>query len=143
MSKKTVLFISTRNNCRSLIAEAYLNFFAGGEFEAESAGLLPQEPDESTREAMKEENIDISGHVPRSVFEVKNSGKFFNYVILTCGRETVAEVPDFPGSDDHIKWNIDGAFYSGLTYPQKLALTKKIRDEIRSKVIGFLQAYKK
>lgn len=142
MTVKNVLFISTRNNCRSVMAQAYLNAFGSGCFNSDSAGFVPQDPDSFTEKVMAEENIDVTRHIPRSVFDAKNSGKFYNYVILTCARETVIDIPSFPGSEKHIKWEIDGAFYSGLNPSQKLNITRKIRDEIRAKVIEFVNLYK-
>lgn len=141
MRKKQVLFISTHNSCRSQIAEAYLNTLAGDRFEAMSAGLSPSAVEPIAVEIMKEEGIDISSAVSKSAQHLKDSHKFFNYVIKTCGKEMLKDVPVFPGADDKICWNVAGNDYSGISQAQKTAITRKIRDEIRANIIKFINLH--
>jgi arsenate reductase len=138
MKKQKVLFVSTRNCCRSQMAEAYLNTFAPDRFQAESAGLEPGIIDQFAVQVMKEDGIDMSLAVSKSVHLLKGSGNLYNYVIRTCAKEVHADVPVFPGANDRICWHVSGNGYSGLSSSQKLAVTRKIRDEIRSHVIQFI-----
>lgn len=138
MRKKRILFISTYNTCRSQIAEAYLNAIAPDRFHAESAGLEPGTLDPFAVEVMKEDGIDMSRTVSKSVYLLKETNILYNYVIHTCGKEILKDVPVFPGADDRICWHVAGTGYSGISSAQKMVVTRKIRDEIRSNVIQFI-----
>jgi arsenate reductase (thioredoxin) len=141
MRKITVLFISTNNGARSQMAEAFLNSLGKGNFTAESAGLKPGFLDPFAIDAMKEYGIDISGHTVRNVHDLYSGQKFYNYVIETCDREILNESPSFPGSNHKIKWLIEKTSYPGLSEGQAMDKIRKIRDEIRSKVLDFIACH--
>lgn len=42
MNEQRIIFLCTGNSCRSQIAEAFLNQYAGDRYEAHSAGLEPK-----------------------------------------------------------------------------------------------------
>jgi arsenate reductase (thioredoxin) len=143
VKKQNVLFISTRNSCRSQIAEAYLNTFAPDRFYAKSAGLEPGIIDPFAVQVMKEDGIDMSLAVSKSVHLLKGSGKMYDYVVRTCAKEVHEDIPVFPGANDRICWHIAGNGYSGLSSAQKLVVTRRIRDEIRANIIQFISQYGK
>lgn len=125
------------------MAEAYLNTLSGESFHAESAGLIPGVIDSFAIQVMKEENIDISDSFSKSVYSMKEDHKIYNYVIRTCGKEVLKNIPMFPGADDKLCWHIEGTNYSDISSAQKLAITRKIRDEIRTNIIQFINIHKK
>jgi arsenate reductase len=68
---KRVLFVCIGNACRSQMAEAFARAQGSDVLVASSAGLFPARavpPD--TLRAMKEKNLDLSGHVPKSVVDL-------------------------------------------------------------------------
>jgi arsenate reductase len=87
MEKIKVLFVCIHNSARSQMAEAYLNELAGDRFIAESAGIEPGVLNQLVVESMKEDGIDISGNMTKSVFDFYKHGKLFNYVITVCDKE--------------------------------------------------------
>ena len=67
MNKPVVLFVCTGNSARSQMAEGLLRKHAGDRFDARSAGTEPEGLNPLSVEAMKEIDIDISGHRSRDL----------------------------------------------------------------------------
>jgi arsenate reductase len=90
MPGKRVLFVCVGNACRSPMAEGYAKYFAKTmkkELHAESRGVdAASHVTQTSVEAMREEGIDISSHVPRQ-FEDRDIDRFD--VIVTMGPEVV------------------------------------------------------
>ncbi len=116
------------------MAEAFLNEICGDQFEAHSAGLEPGKLDPLAIEAMREIGIAISQKQTQSVFDVFKSGELFAYVITVCDESSAGRCPIFAGVTRRLHWSFpDPAALSG-THEQRLAGTRKIRDEIRARV---------
>ena len=132
--KQKVLFICVHNSARSQMAEAFLNELCGDEFEAHSAGLEPGNLNPVAVEAMREIGIDISQKRTQSVFDVFKSGELFTYVITVCDETSAERCPIFPGVTTRLHWSFpDPAALTG-TREQRLAGTRKIRDQIRARI---------
>jgi arsenate reductase len=138
MDKIKVLFLCIHNSARSQMAEAYLQKLGGNKFEVESAGLEPGVLNPLAVEVMKEDGIDISGNPTKDVFALLEQGRSFYYVITVCDAKNSERCPVFPGMHKKINWNFTDP--SGLTgtYQQKLAETRKVRDEIKAHVQQFI-----
>ena len=68
---KRVLFVCIGNACRSQMAEAFARAYGSDVLVPSSAGLFPAKavpPD--TFRAMEEKNLDLSGHVPKSLVDL-------------------------------------------------------------------------
>ena len=116
------------------MAEAFLNEVCGDYFEAHSAGLEPGNLDLRAVEAMREIGIDISHNQTQSVFDVFKSGELFAYVITVCDESSAERCPIFPGVTKRLHWSFpDPAGLTG-TREERLAGTRKIRDQIRARV---------
>jgi arsenate reductase len=132
--KQNILFICVHNSARSQMAEAFLDGICGDQFEAHSAGLEPGTLNPLAVEAMREIRIDISQKQTQSVFDVFKSGALFSYVITVCDETSAERCPIFPGVARRLHWSFpDPAALSG-THEERLASTRKIRDEIRARV---------
>ena len=132
--KQKVLFICVHNSARSQMAEAFLNDLCGDQFEAHSAGLEPGKLNSLAVEAMREIRIDISQKQIRSVFDVFKSGDLFPYVITVCDEISAERCPIFPGVTKRLHWSFpDPAALTG-TREERLAGTRKIRDQIRARI---------
>ncbi|MCD8555012.1 arsenate reductase ArsC [Seleniivibrio sp.] len=137
MAKK-VLFVCVHNSARSQMAEAYLNAYSLGRFEAESAGLEPGELNPYVIKVMAEEGIDISGNSAKSVFDFFKQGKLFNYVITVCDTEASERCPIFPGITSRIHWSFPDPSTAAGSEEEKLAYARKIRDMVKQQIVKFL-----
>ena len=137
-SAPRVLFICVHNSGRSQMSEAFLNYYAGDRFDAQSAGLEPGELNPLAVEAMAEIGIDISRNRTKSVFDIWKSGKLFQYVIAVCDAESAEKCPIFPGPTRRLHWSFHDPSKVTGTYGQKLQKVRQIRDEIAAKIQGWL-----
>src|SRR5438874_12905321 len=139
--KKKVLFICVHNSARSQMAEALLNLACPDNFEAHSAGLKPGTVNPLAVEAMKEIGIDISAKKTQSVFDVFKSGQFFRHVITVCDESEAGGCPIFPGVTKRLHWPFDDPSKFTGTHEERLERTRRVRDEIRSRIDSFCEEH--
>ena len=133
--KPKVLFLSTGNATRSLIAEGFLRTLAAGRFDITSVGAEPSALNDLASEVMKEVGIDISGQKPKSVAQWLKER--FRYVIAIC--DTAEErSPVFPFSLRVRHWSIvDPNTSEGLPELRTEAY-RHVRDELKNQVCQFI-----
>ncbi len=127
--KKRVLILCTSNSAWSQMAEGLLREIGGDDLQVESAGVIKSFVRPQAIAAMKEISIDISGHRSKSVNEF--SGQNFNYVITVCDNAKES-CPVFPGNVKRIHWSFDDPADATGDESEKLAVFRRVRDEIRS-----------
>ena len=132
--KPKVLFLCTGNSARSQMAEGLLRHIAGDRFEVFSAGIEPSHVRPQAREAMREIGIDISGHRSKSVEEF--AGQEFDYVITVCDNAR-KRCPFFPGKTERIHWSFDDPAAVVGDREAQLAVFRRVRDEIKSRLREF------
>lgn len=116
------------------MAEAWLNRICGELFEAQSAGLAPGTINPLVVRAMREMNIDLANKPTQEVFEVWKSGQIFQYVITVCSEAEAKGCPVFAGVTTRLHWPFADPSQLSGTDEEKLAATRKIRDDIRAKI---------
>jgi arsenate reductase len=133
--KSKVLFLSTGDATRGLIAEGFLRTLTGDRFEVVSASVEPGALDPLAGEVMKEAGIDICGQKPRSVaYSLKQR---FGHVIAICDT-TKERSPIYPFALSVLHWDIvDPNSVTGLP-EQKSEVFRRVRDEIKDKVKQFV-----
>jgi arsenate reductase len=135
--QKRVLILCTGNSARSQMAEGLLRHDGGPAFDVHSAGTRPSRVRPEAIEAMKEVGIDISGHRSKSVDEF--AGQAFDYVVTVC--DNAAEhCPVFPGETERIHWSFEDPAAVEGDWETRLASFRRIRDEIRVKFRGLVDA---
>jgi arsenate reductase len=132
--KQKVLFICIHNSARSQMAETFLKEICGDNFEAHSAGLEPGSLNPLAVEAMREIGIDISRKQTQSVFDVFKSGELFAYVITVCDESSAERCPIFAGVTKRLHWSFPDPGELTGTRVERLAGTRKIRDQIRARL---------
>jgi arsenate reductase len=134
MARK-VLFLYTGNSCRSQMAEGWLRHYAADRVEVFSAGTKPAGLNPMAVAVMRESGIDISGQRSKHVDELAKED--FPFVITVC--DAVREVcPVFPGALYQSHWSFEDPAEATGSEEEKLALFRRIRDEIAEQVRTFV-----
>ncbi len=127
--KPTVLILCTGNSCRSHLAEGILRAAGGDLLNVQSAGSKPAGYVHPLAiRAMKEIGIDISAH--RSKHMDKFLKQSVETVITVCGIAGQA-CPMFPGQVNRYHWGFDDPAHATGTDEEKLAVFRRVRDEIK------------
>ncbi len=136
MAKKRVLFLCTGNSARSQMAEGLVNHFLGDRWEARSAGTQPAaQVHPLAVQAMAELGIDISAQQPKSagVFDAER----FDLVVTLCDNAKTCPLCMGWQQAAHIGFD-DPAAATGSPEEQ-LAAFRRVRDEIRERVLAYLE----
>jgi arsenate reductase len=137
MEKKRVLFVCIHNSGRSQMAEALLRAVAGDRFEPESAGFEPGTLNPVVVASLREVGIDISSAKTKSVFELREKNREYDYVVTVCDESSSERCPLFPGKSERRHWSFkDPSSFQG-TPEEKLAQTRAVRDQIKAKIEEF------
>jgi arsenate reductase (thioredoxin) len=139
MNKQRVLFICVHNSARSQMAEAFLDKYAGGRFEVESAGIQPGKLNPIVVDVMREAGLDISQNKTKGVFDLYQQGKQYDYVIAVCDESQSSACPVFPGKAQQLHWAFpDPSKFEG-TNEEKLEKVRVVRDSIKQKIQKWLE----
>ena len=128
-TKPTVLILCTGNSCRSHLAEGILRKAAGDFLNVESAGSRPAGYVHPLAVGvMAELGIDISNHRSKHMNEFQSQP--VETVITVCGNADQA-CPMFPGQLNRHHWGFDDPAHATGTNEEKMAVFRRVRDEIR------------
>ena len=133
--KKRVLFICTSNSARSQIAEALVNHDLGEHFEAFSAGTDPKSVHPLALRVLSEIGIDHRAARSKSIDEF--AGQDFDYVITLCAAANET-CPLFFGGVRRLHFGFEDPAKAAGSEDEKLTVFRRVRDEIRAQVEGFL-----
>ena len=129
--KRRILFICTHNSARSQMAEGLLRFLGGDAFEAFSAGTEATFVRPLAIKAMSEMGIDISQQQSKTLDRYLREP--FDEVITVC--DTAAEAcPVFPGAVRRRHWSLEDPSKATGTEEEQLAVYRRVRDELRSRI---------
>lgn len=134
MARRRVLFLCTGNSCRSQMAEGWLRQMAGDRAEVQSAGTKPAGLNPMAVAVMREAGIDISEQRSKHVDELAQQDFLFVITVCDSAREAC---PVFPGAFYQLHWSFDDPAAAAGTEAERLAVFRRVRDEIRSRVREF------
>ena len=124
-----VLVLCTGNSCRSHLAEGILRAASQGRFRVASAGSKPAGYVHPLAIAvMQEVGIDIAGHHSKHLNEFL--AQPVETVVTVCGNADQV-CPSFPGQVNRHHWGFDDPAHATGTEAEKLAVFRRVRDEIR------------
>ena len=134
-----VLFLCTGNSCRSQMAEGFLRACGGDAYEAHSAGTKPSAVNPLAVQVMNEAGINISGQRSKNVSEYL--GKHFPVVITVCDNAK-EHCPIFPGPCLREHWPFEDPAEATGSEEERLAVFRKVRDQIGERVRSFVEKRK-
>ncbi|HVG28986.1 MAG TPA: arsenate reductase ArsC [Pyrinomonadaceae bacterium] len=134
IERKRVLILCTGNSARSQMAEGLLRHDAGDRFEVFSAGVAPSSVRPEAVEAMREAGIDISSQRSKSVEEF--AGRPFDYVVTVCDNAR-ERCPVFHAATRRVHWSFDDPAAAAGDREARLAVFRRVRDEIRARLRAF------
>lgn len=128
LDKKRVLFACRENACRSQIASAFTQLFAGDKIEVVSGGSSPASQINPVMvEAMKEKGIDMAFRRPQSIDAAVLAGKPDMIITMGCGEEC-----PFVSGVTRQEWKIPDP--SG----KPIEFMRNVRDIIEKKVVDLI-----
>jgi arsenate reductase len=111
------------------MAEGLLRHDAGDRFEVFSAGTKPSPVRPEAIAVMRELGIDLASHRSKHVNAFE--GQTFDYVLTVCDNAKES-CPIFPGQTVRIHHNFKDPAASNGSEEERMALFRKVRDEIRN-----------
>lgn len=118
------------------MAEGWLRQLAGDRFEALSAGAKPAgfvHP--LAIRVMAEVGVDISQQRSKSIEEF--SGQPLDVLITVCDHAREA-CPTFTAAVERLHWSFDDPANATGTEEEKLAVFRRVRDEIRDRIVSWI-----
>ena len=126
-----ILFVCVENRARSQIAEGLARHFIGHQFDIYSAGSKPADKIHPMAVAvMAEIGIDISGQKTKSIDQINFEN--IETVIALCAEENC---PFIPAKVKKISWAMSDPASSGLSNEEQIRKFRKVRDDIRKRVL--------
>lgn len=137
MNKTRVLFLCTENSARSQMAEAFLRYYGGDQYEAYSAGLEPGGINPLTEKVMAEKGIILENQYSKDISEYL--GKVhFSYLITVCSNAEERCPSTFPGVSRRLSWGFDNPAAIDGGIEEKLEKFRVVRDQIEEQIKGWL-----
>jgi arsenate reductase len=131
--EKRVLILCTGNSCRSQMAEGFVNHLLGGGWAARSAGTRPAARVHPLAvKAMAEVGIDISAAEPEIVDRSLNEP--WDLVVTVCD-SAKDSCPTFPRPVETVHIPFDDPADAPGTDEEKMAVFRRVRDEIRGRLV--------
>ncbi|MBN2712630.1 MAG: arsenate reductase ArsC [Planctomycetes bacterium] len=138
MVRENILFVSTRNSCRSRMAEGILKNLAGYKYDCYSAGIMPKEINPYARQVMEEIGISMKESASHNISDYLGKKLFHNIIII--GRHADRLCPHiFPGMGERILWDINAPSGTECKESEKLARYRELRDHIEKRVKEWLE----
>jgi len=135
MSVARVLFLCTHNSARSQMAEGLLRRLAADRFEVASAGTEARGVNPLAVRAMADIGVDLRGHTSKTLDRFL--GERWDYVITVCDNANES-CPVFPGPVTRLHWSFDDPSAAAGGDEQRLAVFRRVRDEIRARIDAWL-----
>ena len=140
MSKrKMVAFVSDRNMCRSLIAEAYLKRHGRDEFEAISFGLQPNRIHYLVHEVLSERGFNLNYYFSKR-YEVVERQPF--EILVAMHPSLQDKLPQIPYEYHLEVWNFEDPTLKDLPEAEMKKEIEQLADAIEAEVKNFIQKHR-
>ncbi len=124
LNRKKILYVCTENACRSQMASAFTQYYAGDKIAVQSGGSAPaKEVNPVMEQVMAEKGIDMAFRKPKSIEDAVRYGT--PELVVSMGCEVACS--HFPGVTNQ-EWDLEDP--SG----QPIDFMRRIRDEVEGRV---------
>jgi arsenate reductase len=131
---KGVLFLCTRNACRSQMAEAFARTMVPPGVAVFSAGLAPTRLDDMAVRVMAEVGLDLTVHATRGLDQVPLAAVD---VVITTSPEVRDVLPVFPRGVRVLHWRFDDPSHTEGKEAEVRAAYRNVREQIRFRLERF------
>lgn len=118
------------------MAEAFLRRYGNDSFDAFSAGLEASEINPYTIKVMEEKGVKLDGQFSKNLDKYLKDQ--FDFLITVCSKAE-EKCPFFPGVSVRLHWPLEDPAAVEGSDEEKLAVFRKVRDQIESKIIDFIE----
>lgn len=118
------------------MAEAFLRRYGNDRFDAFSAGLEASEINLYTIKVMEEKGVKLEGQFSKNLDKYLNDQ--FDFLITVCSKAE-EKCPFFPGVSVRLHWPLEDPAAVEGSDEEKLAVFRKVRNQIESKIIDFIE----
>jgi len=132
-----VLFVCSHNSARSQMAHGWLKHLAGDRFEVYSAGVEPGTVNPLAVKAMAEVGVDIADHKAESIRAYLGKLPVY-WLIVVCDKAAESCPRVWPGVGERLHWFFEDPSAATGTEEEKLAVFRRVRDEIRQQIEQWL-----
>jgi arsenate reductase len=139
-TQTTVLFLSTGDAARGILAEALLQYKGGSRFIAHSAGYsaLPH-IDPRARKLLDDNGVFIDGLRPKGWMDFFESPRSILVdVIVTLSEEARAHCPQWPGDPVRVHWPVDDPC-AALNDDERESKFRKCFDTMQNRVDALIK----
>jgi arsenate reductase len=119
------------------MAEGLLRHLAGDRFEVASAGTEARGVNPLAVRAMSERGLDISRQGSKTLDRFL--GEPWDHVVTVCAGANEA-CPVFPRAGARLHWSFDDPSAARGTGDERLAVFRRVRDEIEARITAWLRA---
>ena len=139
--KPRIMFVCIHNSARSQMCEAFVRHYADNRFEVHSSGIESGKLNPLVVQAMAEIGISMDGHYAKPAQQYIDRNEEFDYVVTVCDESSAERCPMFPGKHQRLHWGFPDPSAIQGSDEEKLAGIRPIRDDIRTRVLQWLQAH--
>ena len=137
--KARVIFLSSGNGSRSLMAAAFASQLGGEWMEGYAAVFSEQSPDPLAIEVMQELGMDMAGLSASILNETELNGAD---LVVTMDPEADRRCPPLPAGVQKRGYFFADPAEEGESAPNSKALYRQVRDQIRQRIQGMIGGMK-
>lgn len=136
---KRVLFLCTKNSCRSQMAEGFAKKFLNAQ--VYSAGTQKYMVDPLAIRVMAEVGIDISGQYSKTIEELPKEPFDYMFTLCSSAKENCPLYFNVKQKEHHGFDDPAALAATANTDDEKLAVYRRVRDEIKDFIVSLSQKF--
>jgi protein-tyrosine-phosphatase len=137
--KKMVLFVSEKNSCRSIIAQAYLLKHGFDYFDSQSFGLRPDRIHYLALEVLQEQNFNTTFYFSKGYDMIKHQPVD---ILVSLHPALKSNLPPITAGYQFVQWTFEDPTSEQLLESKVKEKIVTLTNSIEKAVLKFIQEYK-